>query len=49
MRPITLKNIIIKTPLLAAEGFLILGIQIRGRFMALIQGPMPFCLTRWGY
>jgi hypothetical protein len=32
--PITFKNIIIKTPLLAAEGFLILEIQIQVRFMA---------------
>ncbi|HQS95402.1 MAG TPA: hypothetical protein PK823_02765 [Novosphingobium sp.] len=32
--PITFKIIIIKTPLLAAGGFLILGIQIRDRFMA---------------
>jgi hypothetical protein len=48
MWPITFKNIIIKTPLLAAEGFLILEIQILGQFMASIQWSMPFCLTRWG-
>jgi hypothetical protein len=32
--PIIFKNIIIKTPLLAAEGFLILKIQIQSQFMA---------------
>jgi hypothetical protein len=31
--PITFKNIVLKTPLLAAEGFLILEIQIPDRFM----------------
>jgi len=31
---VVFKNIIIKTPLLAAEGFLILEIQIQDHFMA---------------
>ncbi|WP_202804667.1 hypothetical protein [Novosphingobium sp. B-7] len=31
--PFSLRNIIIKTPLLAAEGFLILEIQIQGQIL----------------
>jgi hypothetical protein len=38
-----------KTPLLAAEGFLIQVIQIRTRFLSLIQRSALFLLTSWGH
>lgn len=41
-------KIIKKTPLLAAEGFLILVIQIQRQFHTLNQQSIRLCLTCWG-
>jgi len=46
--PFFCKYLFLKTPLLAAEGFVILVIQIQVWKMQLNQYDMLVCLTSWG-